>query len=168
MAEKQEENVWYIFHEDGANGPYSFDCMAEFLKTGELQASSLISAGDGNWLRAEETILWALRSQSRLAKYSVWLLAIVPILFLFVSALVLPGSETVPYIYFVLCCVFLFFDILQYRKSPYYSVYSAIIGLLFLPYYLYMRRDTAGKRCYMHLLVWTVLFVFYLSAQTIV
>lgn len=168
MADIDEERLWYIYHEAGIKGPYALAQMAELYKSGELSATSMISVGDGKWNPAGETKLWELFcDKSFLLKWSVWLLAVIPMLFNFVLSLVFPKSALIPYIYFGLCCIFLVIDILQYRKNQDDSIYRAMIGFLLLPYYLYNRRDNIGNRHYKPLIAWTVLFVFYLSAKSL-
>lgn len=101
------------------------------------------------------------------SNFPIWFLAIIPALAHFLLAVFLPSHPFSSYIYFTLCCLFLAVDLVVMRKTPFFSIWKILVGLLLLPYYLYLRRKDTPEIGWGPLIAWLLLFVFYLSALTI-
>ena len=91
------------------------------------------------------------------------------LMFLNVSfTLLFPKFLGIYYLYFVLCCIFLSIVLRVLYGHGGASLPKLVIGLFLLPYYLYLRKQDAVPQGLGPLLSWTVLFVIFLSAVSIV
>lgn len=98
---------------------------------------------------------------------TVWLLATLPLLIRTILTLLLPGAHYTLLLYTLLCVFFLIVDYRNWKVSPDYSIYTFLIGILILPYYLYLRRDNNGQKIHGPLAAWVILFICMLAAASI-
>ena len=76
----------------------------------------------------------------------MWLLATLSLLIRTILTLLLPGAQYTHLLYTLLCVFFLIVDYRNWKVSPDCSIYTFLIGILILPYYLYLRRDNNGQK----------------------
>lgn len=100
--------------------------------------------------------------------WSLWLLAVMPLFFHLLLTLCFPESALTTVVYLAISLCFLLIDYLQYRKQPDCSVYVLIAGILFIPFYLFLRKDETGRRIKAPLFAWIIGYVCYLSVLSVI
>lgn len=100
--------------------------------------------------------------------HSLWFLAVIPALANFIGAIVVPELSGIYHIYFGLCSFFLVWDLYVEGHSLGSAILPMLLGLVLLPAYLIRYRRGHGLHMWGPVLAWTVLFILYLAAVSIV
>lgn len=108
-----------------------------------------------------------MAESSFLRRNSLWLAAVIPALGNFLGAVFFPEFSGLYYVYFGLSLVFLLWDLHVQGNRGAAAFWPLILGLVFLPAYLYRYRRENGFKGLAPLIAWTTLFVFYLSVLSI-
>lgn len=95
---------------------------------------------------------------------SLWGLAVFPMLTNVLLTLFVPGFGATPYIYFILSVLFLLNHLRVSSPKQRLPIAKIVLGLVFLPFYLFRYKGEKSGSGWGPLLVWTALFVLYLSA----
>ena len=142
-------------------GPYSFKELYQLYDASILNKETIIIEDDKSYYLAGSELENKMHNTSII---TLWLLAIIPLTTRFILSMFL-DDRTCMIVYFVLSVIFLAIDYLFHTKNPYINIYSLLLGLLILPYYLYYRKSN-WRSSYGPLIAWTIIFILQVTYKT--
>ena len=140
---------------------YSYDRLSRLYDAALLPKDTVILEDDKSYNFNGSKLEKQLHQKNSL---TLWLLAIIPLTVRILSSFFLDDNICM-IIYFILSFLFLLLDWHMHKHNPYINLYSIILGLLLLPYYLFYRKSNFRIN-YGPLIAWVILFIVLITLKT--
>ncbi len=166
----ETEKLWYYASNGESSGPFSYEEMREFIKSKTVNSETKVWNGEGDWKKAAETELKEImRNENQLtppplpasevSNTFIWIVALIPIIGMFVEVAI---EKEIFLGYLITNVLFCFLDERKLAKAGHKTPDSWLV--LIIPVYLWQRAAML-KQKKSYFWIWIIGFVFSFLAE---